>query len=290
MVPRMVPGVVPGSASRVRSLDDILGASPPADWRSIDPARTIYLTLPKGRVVIELAPSFAPAHVANIVKLARARFYDGLFVVRVQDDYVVQWGDANSSRPTGEGTLRLPPEFDRRYSARESFTALPDPDTYAPATGFVDGFPAARDRASGRTRLVHCYGMVGAGRDVAVDSGGGPELYAVIGQAPRQFDRNVTLVGRVIEGMDLLSSLPRGHAELGFYRTPAERVPLVSVRVAADLPVSEQVRFEALRTDSPTFAAVVGNRRFRREPWFSQTVGRIDVCNVPLAVRRIAAP
>ena len=90
-------GVVraPGRAAPA-GLSDILAASPAADWRAVDPEDTLYLILPQGRVVIELAPAFAPGHVANIKRLVRAGFYDGLAVVRVQDDYVVQWGDAAS--------------------------------------------------------------------------------------------------------------------------------------------------------------------------------------------------
>jgi peptidylprolyl isomerase len=275
-----VPGVTAPAG-----LAAILAASPAADWRTVDPEDTLYLTLPQGRVVIELAPDFAPDHVANIKRLARAGFYDGLFIVRVQDNYVVQWGDANSTHSTGQGRLRLPAEFDRPYRAAESFTALPDPDTYAPITGFAGDFPAARDPLSGRTWLTHCYGMVGAGRDNDADSGGGPELYAVIGQAPRQLDRNVTLVGRVIDGMEHLSALPRGHGEIGFYQTPAERIPILSLKVAADVPMAQRTPFEILRSGSATFAAVVQNRRFRRDAWFKAAAGHIDVCNAPLPVR-----
>ena len=270
-------------------LVDILSASPAADWRAVDPEDTLYLTLPQGRVVIELAPAFAPNHVANIKTLARAHFYDGLSIVRVQDNYVVQWGDANSTRPTGSGRLRLKAEFDRAYGAADPFTALADPDTYAPTTGFAGDFPAARDPLAGRTWLTHCYGMVGAGRDDDADSGGGPELYAVIGQAPRQRDRNVTLVGRVFDGMERLSSLPRGHGDIGFYQPSEKRTPILSVVVAADLPAPERTAFQVLRSESPTFAQVVQNRRFRRDVWFKSAAGRIDVCNVPLPVR-VAQP
>ncbi len=266
-------------------LADILAAAPPADWRTIDPENTIYMSLPQGRVVIELAPAFAPNHVANIKRLARAGFYDGLFVVRSQDNYVVQWGDADSKKPTGGGALRLKAEFERPYAAAEPFDQMPDADTYAPATGFATGFPAARDPAKGLTWLTHCYGMVGAGRDADADSGGGPELYAVTGQAPRQLDRNVTLVGRVIEGIDILAALPRGHGDIGFYQTPAERIPILSMKVAADLPAAQRTRFQALRTDSASFAAVVQNRRFRHDAWYKVAAGRIDVCNLPLPVR-----
>jgi len=270
------------------SLADLLAASPATDWRPIDPENTLYMTIPQGLVVIELAPAFASAHVANIKRLVRAGFFDGLSVVRVQDNYVVQWGDAESKHPTGGGALTLKAEFDRPYAPAEPFVALPDPDTYAPQVGFAGDFPAARDPSTGRTWLTHCYGMVGAGRDVDADSGGGPELYAVIGQAPRQLDRNVTLVGRVVQGIDVLSALPRGHGDIGFYQTPAERIPIRSLKVAADVPPPERIALQALRTDSPTFAAVIQNRRFRRDAWYKVPAGRIDVCNLPLPVR--AAP
>jgi peptidylprolyl isomerase len=286
-----VLGATPGQgAAAPAGLAEILATSPASDWRAVEPEDTLYLTLPQGRVVIELAPGFAPTHVANIKRLARAGFYDGLYVVRVQDNYVVQWGDASSTHPTGQGRLRLPAEFDRPYDAADSFTTLPDPDTYASIAGFAGDFPAARNPLTGRTWLTHCYGMVGAGRDNDANSGGGPELYAVIGQAPRQLDRNVTLVGRVIDGMEHLSALPRGHGEIGFYQTPAERVPILSVKVAVDVPAAQRAPFQVLKSGSPTFAAVLRNRRFRQDAWFKTAAGHIDVCNLPLPVRTAPGP
>ena len=207
--------------------------------------------------------------------------------MRVQDNYVVQWGDAQAQRPLGGAHRTLRAEFDRPIGPDLAFDPLADPDTYAPVTGFSAGFPAARDPARGRTWLTHCYGMVGAGRDNDENSGGGPELYAVIGQAPRQLDRNVTLVGRVLQGMDVLSALPRGHGDLGFYQRPSQRIPILSIRVAADLPLAQQLRLEALRTGSATFSALIQDRRFRQDAWYKRPDGRIDVCNVPLPVRTI---
>ena len=130
--------------------------------------------------------------------------------------------------------------------------------------------------------------MVGAGRDLDVDTGGGAELYAVIGQAPRQLDRNVTLVGRVVRGMELFSTLPRGTGDLGFYKTDAERTPLVKVRLAADLPPSERTPLQVMRTDSASFADLVHNRRFRQDDFYKRPAGAIDVCNVPIPVRDAA--
>ncbi len=276
-------------APKPMSSAEVLAASSASDWRPLDPQHTLYVELSSGRVIIELAPSFAPHHIANIEALAREQYFDGLPIVRSQDNYVVQWGD-----PDGKHTLRaahrtLAAEFERT-SRGLTFTALLDPDTYAPEAGFVDGFPAGRDLKVGRAWMVHCYGMVGAGRDNDVDSGGGAELYTVIGQAPRHLDRNVTLVGRVVQGMELLSTLPRGSGALGFYEKPEQRVPIRSVRVASDVPEAQRTELEELRTDTATFTAFVETRRNRHEEWFKVPAGRVDVCNVPVIVRpRIAA-
>ena len=127
--------------------------------------------------------------------------------------------------------------------------------------------------------------MVGVGRDNASDSGNGSELYAVIGQSPRPLDRNITVVGRVVQGIDLLSPLPRGTGALGFYEKPEQRVPIRSVRVAADLPAGERLALEALRTDSETFRKLVESRANRSDDWYKEPAGALGVCNVTLPVR-----
>jgi len=267
------------------SAAEIVAASPAGDWRPIDPENTVYIDLPAGRVIIELAPAFAPNHVANIKALARAHYFDNAFVVRVQDNYVVQWSQPEAKTPLGAGKATLKAEFDRPLAGDLPFTPLPDPDTYAAQAGFSDGFPAARDPALGRAWLTHCYGMVGAGRDNDADSGGGAELYAVIGHAPRNLDRNVTLVGRVVQGIELMSAMPRGTGDLGFYEHPQERIPIKAITVAADLPASQRQDLETVRTDSPTFARLVDVRRHRRDDWYKVASGHVDVCNVKVPVR-----
>jgi peptidylprolyl isomerase len=234
-------------------------------------------------VVIELATRVAPQHAANIKALARAHYFDGLAVIRAQDNYVVQWDDESQQRPKPPG-IRPSVEFTADPSAATRFQLLPDHDLYAKQVGFLDGFPAARDPAAHTVWLAHCYGMVGAGRDDPAESTGA-EMYAVIGNAPRQLDRNVALVGRVLKGMELLSTLPRGSGEMGFYTASEHPVPITSVRIAADLPEAERTPIEVLRTDSATFRAVLDQRRERREPWFKHNPGAIDLCNVPLPVR-----
>ncbi|MBS0295684.1 MAG: peptidylprolyl isomerase [Proteobacteria bacterium] len=269
----------------VKAVADILAASKPSEWRRLDPENTLYLDLPGGRVVIELAPGFAPHHVANIKALVRAGYFDNAAIIRSQDNYVVQWGQPDEKRSLGPAKKTLKAEFDRRIGKDARLDRLQDPDTYAPEVGFAQGFPAARNRKLGREWLTHCYGVVGVGRDEGADSGGGTELYAVNGQAPRHLDRNVTLVGRVVQGMELLSVMPRGTGDLGFYKTTGEQTPIRRIRVAADLPASERTELEALRTDSATFKTLMESRRNRREPWFKVPAGRLGVCNAPLPVR-----
>jgi len=262
---------------------DLLSGSPAQDWRSPDPDNTLYLELPGGRVVIELAPRVVPKHVANIKALARARYFDGLAIVRVQENYVVQLNDPDHHRPVPPG-VRPALELTAASGASARFEPLPDHDLYAPQVGFLDGFPAARDPRTHTVWLAHCYGMVGAGRDDPPESDG-TEMYAVIGNAPRQLDRNVALLGRVIAGMELLSTLPRGTGEMGFYVPPEPNVPIVMMRIASDVPAPERTPVEVLRTESPTFRALVDARRHRREAWYQHDPAAIDLCNIPLPAR-----
>lgn len=293
LIPILSVASLPGAESSLKktpTMAEVLSASKASDWRSLDPENTIYLELTNGRVVIELAPAFAPNHVANIKALVREHYFDGLAFLRCQDNYVVQWGDPEAEKPDKKRKIqtakaKLAPEFDRALDSKLPFTKLPDGDVYARQVGFSEGFPVARDPKSKRMWLVHCYGMVGAGRDDPPDSGGGAELYVVIGQAPRHLDRNVTLVGRVVQGMELLSSMPRGTAAMGFYDKAEQRSPIKAIRVAADVPIEERSKLEVLRTDTPTFEALIESRRNRREEWFHFQAGHIELCNVPIPVR-----
>lgn len=270
-------------------MPEVLKASTAADWRPLDPDNTLYVDLATGRVVIELAPAFAPLHVANIKTLTRAGYFNGLAVIREQDNYVAQWGDPENRHPLPKGIGKLAPEFDSALPAQMPFTRLPDGDVYAPEVGFSNSLPVARSTALHKVWLAHCYGMVGVGRDLDAESGSGAEMYVVIGHAPRHLDRNVALVGRVVKGVELLSALPRGSAEMGFYTKTEKPLPIKSIRVAADVPAAERSNLEVLRTDTPTFTALVESRRNRPEDFFKVPAGKIDLCNVPLPVRERAA-
>ena len=277
--------------TKYRSAQEIIDSAPADAWRTLDPANTLYMELPGGRVVIELAPAFAPEHVDNIRTLAREHFWDGLSIYRSQDNFVVQFGDpdaddAAKARPLGTAKQKLPAEFSRA-SAGLKFDRLPDADGWAPQVGFVAGFPVGHDPGTGKTWLAHCYGTLGAGRNNDADSSIGAELYVVNGQSPRQLDDNITVVGRVVQGMELLSVIPRGPAPMGFYEKPELRTTIKSIKLASEVAESERTPLQLLRTDSKSFADATEARRNRRDDFYKRPAGHIDLCNVPLPVRAL---
>lgn len=281
------PAIPPPPEGNTPSVADVVAASKPGEWRALDPQNTLYMDFPQGRVIIEMAPEFTPNHVANVRALSREGHFVNGAVTRVQDNFVSQWAQAaDPPREPKVGKPTLPAEFWIPRSTPVEFTPLPDPDTYAGEVGFSKGFPVASDGQ--RMWIAHCYGVVGVGRDVSVDSGGGTELYAVIGQSPRNLDRQLSVLGRVVQGMEILSSLPRGTGDIGFYKTPEEYQHYADMKVAADVPEAERTNLEVMRTDSASFATLVNGRRWRRDDFYTDPIGRIGLCNVTVPTRPVA--
>ena len=335
----------------------LVEASQKTEWRKIAPSDLMVMDLAPAadgtarRVVIQLMPPpFSVPWTHNMRKLVAARWYDGISIVRVQDNYVVQWGDPDGENPTkakplpdglceaGEENYTASfADEDEPECAHEAFASaeiaaldaqsmaagmaaldaqsmatgeeappasIPATataqaemgwhmrDSYAPWVEFYQGWPVATEapenseETEARFWPLHCYGTVGVGRNYSPDTGTGAELYAVIGQAPRQLDRNIAVVGRVIEGLEYLSSLPRGTGELSFYKTPQERTPITSVRMGdeiADLPT-----FEYLATDSPSFETYIASRANRKDAFYLAPAGGVDICNIPVPIRHAA--
>ena len=276
----------PSDREKPPTTAQVMESAKPEDWRRPDPALTLYMDLASGRVIIELAPRFAPRHVANIKQLVAEKFFDGLPVARVQDNFVAQWGDVDKTRPTEAALRKLPDETVIPFGKGLPLVKLPDADGYARETGWIDGFPVGVERKpSGQVWMAHCYGVLGVGREDWPDTGSGAELYVVIGQAPRQLDRNIVTVGRVLRGAELLASLPRGTGPLGFYEKPEQRSPIKSIRLAANVPEAERTAIEVLRTDTPLFTKYVESRRNRRDGWYIMPAGHTDVCSINIPVR-----
>ena len=298
---------------------EIMAQAPASEWVRIAPEDLLVMDLAPDRdgkarrVVIQLMPPpFSQGWIGNIRKLAAAHWWDGTSVNRVQDNYVVQWGDATEKKPLPVGLVTVPeseyvvstqgdiPDALRGAlaDAFEAATEMPgytredgefwrNGDAYADVTTNAMGWPVASNLQGSAVWPVHCYGMVGVGRNLSPDTGTGAELYTVIGQAPRHLDRNIALVGRVIEGMENLSSLPRGTGDLGFYEDPAQRVPITSLRLASEMARGDQPNFEYLTTDGPTFSRYAEARANRRDPFFNVPAGGADICSIPVPVRKV---
>jgi len=267
--------------------NEVVQNAPAEAWRAIDPDNLLVVELKEGgRVVIELAPDFAPVHVANVRAFARGGWWDGAAVYRVQDNYVAQWGNGDAKVPHPAGVVKTPPAEYSRALVGLAVRPLGYPDSYAPMVGHADSWPIGYDPEQGRAWLTHCYAMVGVGRDLAPDTGTGGELYAVIGHAPRHLDLNIALIGRVVEGIALLSARPRGTEALGFYKEPAQHIAIARVRLASDMPPAERPSFEALRSASDSFSRFVTGRANRGGDFFNRPAGGVDLCNAAVPVRK----
>jgi peptidylprolyl isomerase len=281
----MLIGAAP--PNKLMTPNDVVASAPAAAWKTIAPDDLLVMDLANGaRIVIQLAPAFAPVHVGNIKALARGDYWRGATVYRVQDDYVAQWGQNESDKPWPAGVIAKPPAEYTRSLKGLSIKPLGWADPYAPAVGFADGWPVAYSPKAGWADLAHCYGSVGVGRDLSPDTGTGGELYAVIGQAPRQLDRNIALVGRVIDGIDRLSSLPRGTEALGFYKDKAQYVPIASIRLASDMPEAGRSSYEYMDTAGASFTRYLQLRANRHDDFYIQPAGGVDLCNVQVPVRK----
>ncbi len=278
----------------------VVAHSKAEEWKPIDPADLLVMDLatdPLGRqrrVVIQLVPPpFSESWVANIRKLAKAHWWDGTSVYRVVDNWVTQWGDVEETKALPHG---VPEIADDTYAIPRAIAHNPALDRdLSPANeisqwaSFFQGFPVAGTGGPDVSLSwpTHCYGSVGVARSVG-SGGTGSELYAVIGQAPRQLDRNIAVVGRVIEGIEHLSTLPRGPSSTnGVYEDAAQRVPIIAVRLGTELP--EPPHFEYLASDSQSFADYVHIRANRHDAFYLHQARRIDVCNVQPPVRRVGA-
>jgi len=274
----------PAAVAPVRSPGDAVKAAPAADWVEIPASDLLVMDLAGGkRVVIQLAPHFAPVHVANIRTMARTGYWAKATIYRVVDNWVTQWGLGDGPFPTPPGVVARPPEEYQRGQSGLTLMPMGSPDPYSAMAAYADGWPVAL-QVGGTVNLTYCYGAVGVARDAAPDTGNSSELFAVIGSTARRLDRNYALVGRVIEGMENLSALPRGTAEMGVYAKDQAPIPITAVRIAADIPAAERRRFEYLNTVSPAFADYVQLASHRAD--YGVPSPGADLCAVPVPVRK----
>jgi len=268
-------GLLPGL---VLAADDII-------WRQVDPDNLVFIDLFEGQVAIELNPLFAPETVKQFRKLLKEQFYDGLSFYRVIDGFVAQGGDGSDL-----GKLSMVPlidaEFERELSDDIEFTRVQKNDLFAPETGFVDGFAAARDVSENKVWLTHCPGVVAMARNDDPDSSR-TDFYFVIGQAPRYLDRNMNIFGRVIHGMDAVQKIRRGRpSENGIIQNETTSSRIRGMQLASEIPKNERLSAFVMDTNNKGFEKILINRRNRKQAFFHHKPPKVlDVCQVPMVGR-----
>ena len=267
-------------------------------WNLLDPDNTVYMQLEEGTVVIELNPVFAPKTVEHFKTLLEEQFYRGTSFYRVIDGFVAQGGD-ESDIDENPPAKPLKAEFEIDWPLKPadkekaknwvpmSWTLVQKDDMFAAYTGFIDGFPAARDeKKAGKAWLTHCPGTVAMARNNDPDSGN-TDFYIVIGQSPRYLDRNLTVFGRVVWGMDVVQRIKRGPAlENGIIEEDLDRSWIKRMRLASSLDPDQRPDIYVADTNSAGFKKMLKDRRNRKQKFFHHKPPKVlDICQVPVPAR-----
>jgi peptidylprolyl isomerase len=158
-----------------------------------DPANQLTLQLSNGgTVVIQLRPDAAPNHVQRIQTLVRQGFYDGTVFHRVKPGFMAQGGDPTG---TGEGGSKLP-------DLKAEFNSLP-----------------------------HLRGTVAAARTADSTDTANSQFYIMFTRNS-SLDRNYTVFGRVISGMDAVARIAPGEP-------PADPTKIVRASLGNAAPPSQ---------------------------------------------------
>ena len=151
----------------------------------------MILKLKDGDVEIQLFPEIAPKHVERIKKLANEGFYDNVVFHRVIDGFMAQTGDVKFGNSSS-------PNFDLN-SAGTGGSNLPDLKSE-----FNDA--------------PHLRGTLSMARSSDPNSANS-QFFICFEDAPH-LDRNYTVFGKVINGMDFVDKIKRGENQSGSVSNP----------------------------------------------------------------------
>ena len=267
-----------------RPVGDIMAAATEKDWRTVDPENLLLMETGGGTITIELSGHLAAAHTDQMRRLAREGYYEGLSLYRVIEGFVAQGGDFSGTAELGSATV-LQAEFEEPLPEGAVFTPLAVADGYAENVGFIDGHPAGRE--GDQVWLAHCTGAFAYGRNNGRDTAS-TEFYITL-QPQRYLDRNLTVAGRVIDGMSVVQAAPRGVID-GDPETDdfQERLMIKSLRVAADLPEAERPVWQVMDDQSELFAELMEARKARPSEFFYYRPDHVNLCQMPVPVRQVS--
>ena len=141
----------------------------------------MILKLKDGDVKIELFEDVAPKHVARIKKLASEKKYDGVVFHRVIDGFMAQTGDVQFGNSNS-------PDFDL---ARAGTGGSDHPDLEAEFSN-----------------IPHERGTLSMARSANPNSAN--SQFFICFTAASHLDRQYTVFGKVIEGMEFVDMIKRG--------------------------------------------------------------------------------
>jgi peptidylprolyl isomerase len=258
------------------------------EWRTVAIENMVLLSLPHGKVVVELAPQFSPRHVEQFIRLIKAEHYDGNKFYRVIDGFVAQAGpEEDSSIDSSIPLLALEGEWSTNKNWQ--FTLVQNKDLFAEQTGFKDGFALAHNPSEDTAWLTHCPGIIAMARGNEANSGSS-HFYITNGQAPRYLDRIMSIFGRVIYGMNHVQAITRtatieGETEVA----SADYTPIISMKMMADVPAAKQIHLAVKNTESKLFATKLTERIKRDDAFFfKKPPAVLDVCQTPVLTRLLA--
>lgn len=266
------------------TLDDVDIQS---EWRTVAIENMVLLTLPHGKVVIELAPQFSPKHVKQFVQLTKASHYNGNKFYRVIDGFVAQAGPEDGSNADRSVAL-LSLEGDWATEQDFTFTLVQNNDLFAEKTGFKNGFALGHNPSENKAWLTHCPGIIAMARGNEANSGSS-HFYITNGQAPRYLDRIMSIFGRVIYGMNHVQSITRtavieGDTDI----MDTEYTTILSMQMMADVPQAEQIHLQVTNTESALFANKLADRIKRDSAFFFKKPPPVlDICQTPVLTRLI---
>ena len=242
-----------------------------AEWRTVSPENLWVIDTAKGRVLVELEPRAAPAHIERIRTLTQQGFYDGLKFHRVIPNFMAQTGDPNG---TGEGGSELPDlkgEFSFRRGRDSGFVAV---ENSGPGVrGIMGSLPittqpdaqmfVTADFKVGANGLF-CPGVAGMARAGSPDSANS-QFFLMTGQNDN-LNGGYTTFGRVVQGLDVVKALKAGDdAEDGKVADPDV---MTKVQLASALPEGQRPNVRVAVPGSPAFNAAVEAARTARGAQF----------------------
>lgn len=258
-----------------------------SQWRELSPENAVLLTLPQGKVVIELAPQFSPNHVKRFKTLVQKGHYNGNKFYRVIDGFVAQGGPEDGSEKD-RAITPLKIEGDFETDKDWSFTLVQDNDLFAEKTGFKNGFALGYNPSESKAWLLHCPGVIAMARENGPDTATS-HFYITNGQAPRYLDRIMTVFGRVVYGMNHVQAITRTSVIEGEQPVAKEDyTPMLSMQLMSDLPKEQQIQLEIKNTEHPAYAQKLADRKKRENAFFYKKPPPVlDICQTPVGVRRV---